>query len=96
MLLGKKGYEISLDTARHILKVQAWGVWDVEEKELAENFKRELQEKVKEVSVNGKEWYVCEDLIELYPQSKEVCRIMGDGIVSAIKHGMKKAVHFES
>lgn len=96
MILSEKGYEVSLDMAKNILTVQAWGVWDVEDMELAENFKRELQEKVEEVNVKGKEWYVCEDLIELYPQSKEVCRVMGDGIVFAIKHGMKKAVHFES
>jgi serine/threonine-protein kinase len=96
MLSGKKGYKVSLDKTRHILNVQAWGVWDVEDMELAEKFQRELQEKVKEVNANGKEWYICGDLIELHPQSKEVCRIMGDGIVFAVKHGMKKAVHLES
>jgi len=96
MISSEKGYRISVNEVRNILKVRVWGIWNVEDIELAENFKAEIQEKVKEVSVNGKEWYVCEDLIELYPQSKEVCRIMGDGIVSAIKHGMRKAVHFEN
>ncbi len=95
MISSEKGYRISVNTVRNILKVQAWGIWNVEDMELAENFREELEEKVKEVSVNGKEWDVCGDLIELRPQSKEVCRIMGDGIMFAIKHGMKKAVHFE-
>ena len=97
MISSAKGYKISIiHKAKNILKVQVWGVWDVEDMELAEKFQRELQEKVKEVNANGKEWYVCGDLIELHPQSKEVCRIMGDGIVFAIKHGMKKAVHCEN
>ena len=44
MMSNEKGYNISIiHKARHILKVQVWGVWDVEEKELAENFKRELR-----------------------------------------------------
>ena len=96
MLSSKKGYKVSLDKARNILKVQAWGIWDVEDTEFAENFQRELKEKVKEVNTNRKEWYVCGDLTEFHPQSKEVCRIMGDGIVFAVKHGMKKAVHLEN
>ena len=97
MLSSKKGYRIFIiHKARDILNVRARGVWDVEDRKLAENFKMELTDKVKEISANGKAWYVCEDLIELHPQSKEVCRIMGDGIVFAIKHGMKKAVHLES
>jgi len=90
-----KGYEISLDTVRKILNVRAWGVWDAKDKKLAENFRRELQKKVKEVSASGKEWYLCEDFIELHPQSKEVCRVIGDGIMFAIKHGGKKAGHLE-
>jgi serine/threonine-protein kinase len=97
MISSEKGYKVSIiHKGRTVLKVRVWGLWDVEDTELAENFKRELKEKVKEVSVNGKEWDVCGDLSELYPQSKEVCRIMGDGIMFAIKHGMKKAVHLES
>jgi len=97
MISSEKGYKVSIiHEARDILKVQVWGSWNIEDMELAEHFKGELQEKVKEISVNGKEWYVCGNFIELHPQSKEVCRIMGDGIMFAIKHGMKKAVHLES
>ena len=81
MLSGEKGYEISLDKGRNILTVQAWGDWDMEDTELAENFKREVKEKVKEVNANGKEWYVCGDLIELISCQKLVPlpRILGNG-----------------
>ena len=95
MISSEKGYRISVNTTRHILKVQVWGIWDMEDMELAESFRGELQEKVKEVSMNGTEWDVWGDFLELYPRSKEVCRVMGDGIMFAIKHGMRKAVHLE-
>lgn len=96
MLSDKKGYRISLNKARDLLTVRAWGNWDVEDMELAEKFQRDLQEKVKEVNSNGKEWYVCGDLAELRPQSKEVSRIVSNGIEFAITHGMKRAVHCEN
>ena len=94
MISHKKGYNITLaDKEKNILEVQAWGVWDAEDTPLAENFDRDLKEKVKEVSADGKEWYVCGDLVEFSPQSKEVCRIIGDGITFAVKHGMNKGIH---
>ncbi len=96
MLSGKKGYKISLDKARNILKVQAWGVWGAEDTELAKNFKRELKEKVTEISINGKGWDVCGDLTKLSPQSREIRRIVSEGIRFAIRHGMKKVVHLVS
>lgn len=93
----KKGYTISIShKARDILNVRAWGVWGADDKELAEHFTMELQDKVKEISAHAKEWSVCEDFVELCPQSREICRIMGDGLIFAIRHGMKKAVHCET
>ena len=97
MLLDNKGYTISIVTAKkNILNVRAWGVWDAEDKKLAENFKVELQDKVKKISAHKQEWSVCEDFVELHPQSREICRILGDGLIFAIRHGMKKAVHCEA
>lgn len=96
MLSSQKGYKISLDMARQILNVQAWGGWDGEDLELAEKFQRELQEKITEISANGKGWDVCGDLTELSPQSREIRRIVSEGIRFAIRHGMKKAVYLAS
>ena len=89
-----KGYSITLaDKEKNILEVQAWGIWDVEDTPLAEGFDKDLKEKVKEVSADGKEWSVCGDLAKFSPQSKEVCRIIRDGITFAVKHGMNKGMH---
>lgn len=91
----EKGYSISVNTVSHLLNVRVWGIWDVEDMELAESFKGELQEKVKVANMNGKEWDVYGDFLKLHPQSKEVCRVIGDGIMFAVKHGMRKVVHLE-
>lgn len=97
ILSHKKGYNISLtDKEKNILEVQTWGVWDTEDTPLAKNFDRDLKEKVKEISAAGKEWSVCGDLSEFYPQSKEVCRIIRDGITFAVKHGMSRGIHLEN
>ena len=95
MLPNDKGYTISVVTAeKNILTIRAWGVWNTGDKELAEHFTRELQDKVKELSTGEREWSVCEDFVELRSQSREICRILGDGLIFAIRHGMKKAVQY--
>jgi hypothetical protein len=93
MLSYEKRYEVALDTSHHTLNIKVWGDWDVGDIELAEHFDRELHEKVEEVSHEGEEWSVCEDFIGLHPRPREVCRIMGDGIVFAVRNGLKKAIH---
>lgn len=92
MLSSNKGYEISIVLAeKNMLTVRAWGVWNTEDKELAEHFTRELQDKVKELGAGEREWTVCEDFVELRSQSREICRILGDGFTFAIRHGIKKS-----
>ena len=96
MLSKNKGYAISIGNGEHhVLTVRAWGVWKTEDQILAQNFTRELQAQVEDVSKDGEEWCVCEDFVQFCPQSKEVCRILGNGLLFAIRHGMKKAVHYE-
>lgn len=95
MKFSEKGYRISVNTTRHLLQVRAWGIWDLKDMELAEHFRGELQDKVKIANMNGNEWDVYGDFTDLRPQSKEVCRVMGDGMTFAVKHGMRKAVHLE-
>jgi hypothetical protein len=36
MISSDKGYEISLDKGKNILNVRAWGVWNGDDRELAE------------------------------------------------------------
>lgn len=94
MLSKNKGYDISIEAGQeHMLTVRAWGMWKTEDQALARNFTQELQEQVKNLCEDGQEWCICEDLVRFCPQSKEVCRILGDGLLFAVRHGMKKAVH---
>jgi hypothetical protein len=97
MLPSSKGYDISVGTGEeHVLTVCAWGVWKTADQSLARNFTRELQEQVENICKDGNEWCICEDLARFCPQSREVCRILGDGLLFAIRHGMKIAIHCEN
>ena len=97
MLSTHKGYTISIVTAeKNMLTVRAWGVWNTDDKELAEYFTMELQDKVEELCTSEREWFIHKDFVELRSQSREVCRILGDGLIFAIRHGMKKATHCET
>jgi hypothetical protein len=94
MLSQSKGYDISVGNGEnHMVTVRAWGVWKTEDQILARNFTRELQTQVEHVSKDGEEWCLCEDFVRFCPQSREVCQILGDGLLFAIQHGMKKAIH---
>jgi len=83
----KKGYEISIDKARNLLKIRVWGFWDME---VAEKYENEFKKKIKEISASGKEWYTLVDVAEYSPQSEEVQRIVSERMVFAKEHGLKK------
>jgi len=77
MAKSKRGFEISLDHARNIVKVRIWGFWDVE---LARKFEKEFKEKVTAVKTSGKDWYILMDLIASLTQSQEVQKIISKGL----------------
>ena len=87
MPLLNKGFAISLDTTRNIVKIHAWGFWDVN---LVKKYRKAFTQKIKELRANGSEWYALVDFREFLPRSKEVQYMMNDHIVSAQKEGMKK------
>ncbi len=85
-----KGFEIALDTTRHILQVSAWGFWDAE---FVKKYNSAFTEKVEELRANGEEWYALMDLTGFYPRSAEVQHILREQITSAKKQGLKKLVY---
>jgi hypothetical protein len=82
-----KGFVISLDTTRKIVKVQAWGFWDAD---LVKKYRRAFAEKIKELRANGNEWYALMDFREFLPRSEEIQQMMNEHIASVQKEGMKK------
>ncbi len=85
-----KGFEIALNTARHILRVRAWGFWDVE---FVRKFDRAFTEKAEELQVSAKEWFALVDLTAFRPHSEEVQRMLREQLATAKKFGMKKLVY---
>ncbi len=88
-----KGFKISLDPTRHLLRVRAWGFWDAE---FAKKYKSALTEKIEELCVHGEEWYALVDFTAFfYPRSTDVQRIISTQIASADRQGMKKIAYLE-
>ncbi len=89
-MMNGKGFEISLDRTRHIVKARIWGVWDTE---FAKKYERAFMEQVEEIRASGKEWYAFEDFRGLSSCADEVQRILRQQIVQAKKEGMKKLAY---
>ncbi len=84
----KKGYDISIDDAKHLLRLQLWGLWDLE---LGQQFIKEFQKKVEELGASQKTWYVLADITKFPPQIQEVQKFLSEGMLFAKTHGMEKA-----
>jgi hypothetical protein len=84
-----KGFEISFDPARRILRVHAWGFWDAE---FAKKYNSAFTEKVEGIRTDGKAWDVLMDLTEFHPYSTEVQDMLHQHLTTATKQGMRKVV----
>jgi hypothetical protein len=83
----KQGFEISIDDARNILKIRAWGFWD---EEIAGKYKYEFKNMINEMKTRGKEWYTLVDVTDYSPQSARVKKIVKERMVLATESGLKK------
>ena len=84
----QRGYEFFINKKRRILKIRAWGIWDVE---FAEEYDRELQQRILTISEQGtKGWYALADLNDFPPQLPEVQKTLMRGLEFGAKHGLKK------
>ncbi len=85
-----KGFEISFDPAKRILRVRAWGFWDAE---FAKKYISAFTEKVEEIRTDGKAWDVLMDLAEFHPYSTAVQDILHQHLTTATKQGLRKVVY---
>ena len=84
----ERGYDISVDRRHNILKVKAWGMWDVA---FAEQYDRELRQAILDISAHASQgWYVVVDLDHYPPQLPHVQPILLRGMKFGIEHGLKK------
>ena len=89
----KKGYVISFDKVRNILKFRGWGLWD---SDVARKFKQEWTAKVIAVSAGREDWYILVDLKEFPAQSKEIEQLTCEMMEFEKLHGVKKEAHLVS
>ena len=83
----KQGFEMSIDDARNILKIRAWGFWDAE---IAGKYENEFKTMINEMKARGKEWYTLVDVTEYSPQSAKVQNIVRERMIFATECGLKK------
>lgn len=77
-----------LDKPRALLKVRAWGLWDVP---FAEQYDRELQKNILEIGESAPGgWCVLVDLDAYPPQFPEVQDVIMRGMKFGVEHGLKK------
>ena len=85
----KRGYDITINRGQRILKMRAWGLWDVA---FAEQYDHDLQTNVLEISEHGKKpgWLALVDLNDFPPQFPEVQAIIVRGMEFGTRHGLHK------
>ena len=84
----KKGFEISFDPEKTLLKIRVWGFWD---RELAQRFREGCKAKVNEINREGAQWQVLIDLTASCDQLQEIQEIINEGI-EFLKTHMKQAI----
>jgi hypothetical protein len=82
-----KGFQISLDTARNILKIRLWGLWNVE---MGKKYAEKLKEQIKSLNKKEEDWHLLMDLVEYSPQSQETQNIISEGLAFLKDYKIRK------
>jgi hypothetical protein len=85
-----KGFQIATELTLRILRVRAWGSWDVD---FVKKYWYAFTEKLEEIQAGGSEWSLLINFTALNPLSEDVQRIVHEQIALAEQHGMKKLVY---
>lgn len=82
-----KGFYISLDAARNILKISLWGCWDVE---VGKKYTEKLKKQIKNLNKKEENWHLLMDLIEYSPQSQEIQNMIREGLAFLNDYKIRK------
>ena len=89
--MAAKGFRISTDPGRNIVRIRLWGFWDVDDaKAYWEEFQRQTG------PLSGQKWYILADISEFAPQRVEVNEYYERSMVYSRAHGMVKAANLVS
>lgn len=85
-----KGFEIALGITKRIIKIRVWGKWDAD---FRGKYAMALREKIEEVRLHWKDWYVLVDFTGFSSQTDEVHSIMSQSFTKVDKQGMRKVAY---
>jgi hypothetical protein len=88
MMNTTKGYEFTFEVAHSILRVRYWGFWD---EQLGQNFKRDFEQKVREISAKTNTWFILVDITKFPPQSAMIQQFLTESMELAMEHGLQKS-----
>lgn len=85
-----KGFEISLEVKKNILRTRAWGRWDAN---FANVYSGVISEKMQEIRVYGNGWNILADFRDFSPQTHDVCDIVMQQFMNIEAAGIKNIVY---
>jgi hypothetical protein len=81
-----QGYEVETDSARRVVMIRCWGVWDMS---TGRAYDRDLRAEF--APLEGAPFHVLADIREFPPQHPEIAAVHGQLMGHAAQHGMKRA-----
>ncbi|MBD3304797.1 hypothetical protein GF339_00425 [candidate division KSB3 bacterium] len=90
MTVNGKGFLIALNPGEHIIRIRAWGYWDIT---LTKKYGYALTEKTHEMLQNGRAWQMVIDFRHLYPRSEDIQRMLREYLEQASSHGIQHIVY---
>lgn len=85
-----KGFEISLEVKKNILRTRAWGKWDVK---FASAYKEAISEKIQEILAESKGWNILADFRDFSPETHDVWNVVMQQFMNTEGAGIKNIVY---
>ena len=85
-----KGFEISLEIKKNILRTRAWGRWDAK---FASAYRDAISEKMQEIRADRNGWNILADFRDFSPQTHDVWNAVMQQFMNTEESGVKNIVY---
>jgi len=85
-----KGFEISLEVKKNILRTRAWGRWDAN---FANTYRDAISEKMQEICAYSNGWNVLADFRDFSPQTHDVWNVVMQQFIHPENPSIKNIVY---
>ncbi|GAK58470.1 hypothetical protein U27_05444 [Candidatus Vecturithrix granuli] len=85
-----KGFAISIEAKKNILRTRAWGQWDTN---FANTYREAILEKIQEIRASGNRWNILADFRDFFPQTPDVWNVVMQQFVMTKDAGISNIVY---